>query len=140
LKWVGDSHNNRVLEFEPPFSTGMSASLVIGQQDFTTNAPSTKQNGLGNPFHLCFDSSGNLWVSGHGNNRILESTSTAVPEFPTASLAITAVASLAVVAVVTQVPHKTGGALKRKHGIAPYATKSHFGAQYGTDHTACPSK
>ena len=29
--WIADSCNNRVLEFVPPFSTGMSASLTLGQ-------------------------------------------------------------------------------------------------------------
>lgn len=33
--WVADSGNSRVLMFAPPFSTGMSASMVIGQLDFT---------------------------------------------------------------------------------------------------------
>ncbi len=98
--WVGDSNNNRVLGFEPPFTTGMSASRVIGQQDFTTNATSTAQNGLNHPEYPRFDSSGNLWVTDEQNNRVLEFSSTPVPDFPTASLAIIAVASLAVVALI----------------------------------------
>ncbi len=100
--WVGDFSNNRILEFVPPFSTGMSASLVIGQQDFTTGTSATTQNGLSGPTGLVFDSSGSLWVPDVYNNRVLEFTLTPIPEFPTASLAIIALASLAVVAVITR--------------------------------------
>ncbi len=127
--WVADRGNNRVLEFESPFSNGMAASLVIGQQDFDSSQPATTQSGLSGPGRLAFDSSGNLWVADNGNNRVLEftttsstssttttssitsstsassttsstSTSSTVPEFPTTSLAIIAIASLAVVALV----------------------------------------
>ena len=77
--WVADSDNNRVLEFKPPFSSGMDASLVIGQASFVTSAPATTQSGLSNPggvwsgpADLAFDSSGNLWVSDIGNSRVLE--------------------------------------------------------------------
>ena len=100
--WVGDYGNNRLLELEPPFSTGMGASLVIGQQDFNSSVAATTQSGFQGPGHPAFDSSGNLWVPDFTNNRVLEFSSTPVPEFPTASLALIAVASLAVVAVVSR--------------------------------------
>jgi DNA-binding beta-propeller fold protein YncE len=100
--WVVDLFNNRVLEFQPPFSTGMGASLVIGQQNFTTNIQTTTQNGLSDPVKPAFDSFGNLWVTEFGNHRILEFSSTPVPEFPIASLAIVALVSLAVVVVVAR--------------------------------------
>lgn len=32
--WVADTSNNRVVRYEAPFSTGMAASLVLGQSDF----------------------------------------------------------------------------------------------------------
>ena len=73
--WVGDTSNNRVLEFKPPLSTGMQASLVIGQPNFTARAPATTQSGLRwGPalLGLAFDSSGNLWVADNQNNRVLE--------------------------------------------------------------------
>ena len=69
--WVADQQNNRVLIFEPPFSNGKAASLVIGQVDFVSSGISTTQTGLNGPFGLGFDSSGNLWVSDSGNNRVL---------------------------------------------------------------------
>ena len=33
--WVAESHNNRVIEYAAPFSSGEAASLVLGQPDFT---------------------------------------------------------------------------------------------------------
>ncbi len=98
--WVVDHYNNRVLEFLPPFSSGMAASLVIGQPDFTTGKSAVSQNGFSEIDIPGFDSSGNLWVPDH--NRVLEFSSTVVPEFPTASLAIIALVSLAVVAVIAR--------------------------------------
>lgn len=80
--WVADSSNNRVLEFKPPFSTGMAASLEVGQPSgataFTTFAVNNGGSG-GNPIASSlygpsmplFDSSGNLWVADGGNGRVL---------------------------------------------------------------------
>ncbi|MDE1830417.1 MAG: NHL repeat-containing protein, partial [Thaumarchaeota archaeon] len=98
--WVADSNNNRVLKFDAPFSSGESASLVVGQPDFTTNSSATTQNGLNFPTSLAFDSSGDLWVTDSGNNRVLkfdapfssgESASLVVgqPDFTTNSSATT---------------------------------------------------
>lgn len=69
--WVGDTSNNRVLEFSPAFATGMSANLVLGQANFTSSTSATTQNGFFNPFGIAFDSSGNLGVADFGNNRTL---------------------------------------------------------------------
>jgi len=70
--WVSDAGNNRVLEFKPPFSTGMAASLVIGQSNFTGEAYSNTATGFWAPTALAFDSSGNLWVADFVNSRVLE--------------------------------------------------------------------
>jgi hypothetical protein len=70
--WVADWDNSRVLEFLPPFFTGMSASRVIGQPDFTTGNPALTATGMAYPSGLAFDSQGNLWVSDQGNSRVLE--------------------------------------------------------------------
>ncbi len=67
--WTGDYTNNRVLEFKAPFTTGMSASLVIGQADFTSLVSSTTASGLSEAFDVSFDSKGNLYVADFGNNR-----------------------------------------------------------------------
>lgn len=85
--WVSDSAFNRVLEFKPPFSSGMAASLVIGQSNFTSSAGCLQYSGsstsltvtgavtascLEAPGALAFDQSGNLWLSDIGDNRVLE--------------------------------------------------------------------
>jgi len=70
--WIADGGNNRVLEFKPPFTNGMNASLVIGQPNFSVSRAATTANGLHTPEDIAFDLSGNLWVSDLNNNRILE--------------------------------------------------------------------
>src|SRR5439155_4689672 len=70
--WVADGSNNRVLEYVPPFSTGMAASLVIGQSSFNTQVHAASQTGLYNPDGVRFDSNGDLWVADSNNNRTLE--------------------------------------------------------------------
>lgn len=67
--WVTDTFNGRVLEYTPPFSTGMAATLelgVTGAQLFTSPGCA---NGEASAAKLCFpqaltfDSGGNLWVT-----------------------------------------------------------------------------
>jgi sugar lactone lactonase YvrE len=78
--WVADSGNNRVLEFKPPFSTGMTAILELGQpasSSFTSssannNALNPTDSTLSLPAGIAVDSTGNLWVADNGNNRVLE--------------------------------------------------------------------
>ena len=77
--WVSDSNDNRVLEFKAPFSSGESASLVLGQPDFNSMAGNPTQYTLNTPQGLAFDTHGNLWVSDEGNNRVVEF----VPPFST---------------------------------------------------------
>lgn len=57
--WVADSMGSRVLEFQPPFTNGMDASLVIG---------------IGFPVSIAFNSKGNLWVDDETASEILEFT------------------------------------------------------------------
>lgn len=70
--WVSDTWNSRVVEFKSPLHTGMSASVVIGQRNFTTAFVATTRSGLNGPEQVTFDSSGNLWVADGGNARVLE--------------------------------------------------------------------
>jgi NHL repeat len=69
--WTSDYVNSRVLEFKSPFSTGMSAGLVLGQSDFTSSASSTRASGLSEPYDVSFDSKGNLYVADYNNSRTL---------------------------------------------------------------------
>jgi sugar lactone lactonase YvrE len=72
--WVSDSFNNRVVQYQKPFTNGMAASLVLGQPDFTTsNLAAPTQTNLGNPVGLAFDHNGNLWVA-DGSRRVLDYT------------------------------------------------------------------
>ena len=84
--YVADTGNNRVLEFNSPFSgtvlAGQSANLVFGQgTSFTANActssavskaPKTSVSGLCAPTGVALDSTGNLYVADSINNRVLE--------------------------------------------------------------------
>ena len=72
--WVTDQGNNRVLEFTAPFSTGQKASVVIGQANFTSFAPSSTvtAKSLFEPVGIAFDSKGDLWVVDSGDDRVLE--------------------------------------------------------------------
>jgi len=70
--FVADVFNNRVMEFRPPFSNGMNASVVIGQPDFTSGTPATTQDGLASPRGVSLDQQGNLFVADNGNSRVLE--------------------------------------------------------------------
>jgi hypothetical protein len=75
--WVVDG-NGRVLEFAPPFSTGMAASLEIGQPAATAFTSTdygysdTTASSLYAPKSLAFDASGDLWIMDFETNRVLE--------------------------------------------------------------------
>jgi poly(3-hydroxybutyrate) depolymerase/sugar lactone lactonase YvrE len=75
--WVADTLNHRVLRFQPPFSNGMSASVVLGQPDFdTSNSPNQggsapAANTLYFPRGLAVDGASNLYVADDYNNRVL---------------------------------------------------------------------
>ncbi len=73
--WVSDTSNHRVLRFSPPFATGMSADLVLGQADFVSGTENrggaVAANTLKYPGPLSFDAAGNLWVCDSFNHRLL---------------------------------------------------------------------
>ncbi len=68
---VVDGYNNRVLLFKPPFTTGMAASVVLGQPDFTTTTSNTTASGLSYPSDVSGDAAGNIYVSDYENSRVL---------------------------------------------------------------------
>ncbi len=77
--YVADTYNNRVMEFDSPFSAASSAGverlahLVFGQNGkFTSNGCAAGAPGLCAPSAVAIDSSGNLYVSDSGNSRVLE--------------------------------------------------------------------
>ncbi|MGC2789675.1 MAG: NHL repeat-containing protein [Thermoplasmata archaeon] len=68
--WVVDAENDRVVEFVPPFSNGMNASLVLGQSNFTTSRYGLSASNLSDPQGIDY-SGGILWVADSGNDRVL---------------------------------------------------------------------
>jgi sugar lactone lactonase YvrE len=70
--YVSERSNNRVLEFSPPFTSGMAATMVIGQTSFFTSVSATTQSGLSFPAGIALDPAGHLFVADQANNRVLE--------------------------------------------------------------------
>jgi hypothetical protein len=69
--YLADQINNRVLGFAGvPFSNGASASFVIGQPDFTSNAYGVTAHAFLYPAD-CAVSGGKLFVADAANNRVL---------------------------------------------------------------------
>jgi len=74
---VSDLLHNRVLRFDPPFVSGMAATVVFGQPDFETASGGETADKLSFPLGLAVDSGGRLFVADAGNNRV--AVFTAVP-------------------------------------------------------------
>jgi sugar lactone lactonase YvrE len=72
--FVADWNNCRVIQFKAPFTNGMSATLVLGEPDFTTAACATSATGLAGGTGVKIGLFGKLWVSDTGNNRVVEFT------------------------------------------------------------------
>jgi sugar lactone lactonase YvrE len=78
--YVADTTNNRVLEYNQPFSSGkifdLAANMVFGQLgSFTTNVPNNggvSADSLWEPEGVGTDPDGNLYVADSTNNRVLE--------------------------------------------------------------------
>jgi hypothetical protein len=70
--YVVDGDNNRVLRFSYPVTSNQpAAELVFGQPDFISNGSGTTQNTFSTPRGIAVDSTGRLWVSEQGNNRVV---------------------------------------------------------------------
>ena len=70
--YVVDGDNNRVLRFAYPVTSNQpAAELVFGQPGFISNGSGTTQNTFNIPRGIAVDSSGRLWVSEQGNNRVV---------------------------------------------------------------------
>ena len=72
--YVADTQNNRVLVYTGTISTGMNATIVLGQTDFSTNtnnAGGLGASSLSVPAGVAVDGSGNLYVADTGNHRVL---------------------------------------------------------------------
>ena len=60
--WVADEYNNRVLRFDGAVAkaNGANADGVLGQPDFTSNAPAATAGGMFFPIGVAVDSTGRL--------------------------------------------------------------------------------
>ncbi|HVA79058.1 MAG TPA: NHL repeat-containing protein, partial [Candidatus Binataceae bacterium] len=73
--FVADSSNNRVVEFDAPFTQGAAANMVLGQTSFTgkfANSGGIGAATLFGPAGVALDLAGNLYVADTFNNRVLE--------------------------------------------------------------------
>ena len=78
--YVGDSDNNRVLEYNTPLTTDTTADMVFGQSgSFTTNAANrggyqggSTARSMWFPQGVAVDQTGNLYVADQFNKRVLE--------------------------------------------------------------------
>lgn len=71
--WVSDPSGHRILGFANAATapTGVAATVVLGQADFTNSNQGLAQNRLSEPRGLALDASGNLYVADYGNHRVL---------------------------------------------------------------------
>lgn len=71
--WVADYDNNRLLKYTSAWTavSGVAASVVLGQGNFTSTTAAVAANGLSHPCGMSFDSSDNLWVADMSNCRVL---------------------------------------------------------------------
>lgn len=68
--WVVDKGNNRVLRYTNPTTSGQSASLVLGQANFTSSGAATTSTGMSDPTGVLIYA-GKLLVADTTNNRVL---------------------------------------------------------------------
>lgn len=67
---VADVVHNRVVRYDPPFTSGQEAALVIGQPDFNSSAPGSANNQLSLPYSIAVDADDRLYVADAGNLRV----------------------------------------------------------------------
>ncbi len=67
---ASDVSQNRVLLFQKPFSTGMPASVVLGQANSTSAAASSTSSGLSGPRGLAIDPQDRILVADTANARV----------------------------------------------------------------------
>lgn len=61
--YVAETANNRVVMYTVPITSGMAASVVLGQSDFFLKDYAVTQSGMEEPYDVCVDTGGNVWVA-----------------------------------------------------------------------------
>ena len=69
--YIGDSVNNRVLEYHTPLTSDTVADVVLGQANFTSNVFATTASNMANPEGVAIDTDGNIYVADRANYRVL---------------------------------------------------------------------
>ncbi len=69
--WVADAGNARAVEFVPPLATGMSASIVLGEPNFTSTTEGLP-DGVGIPLGVGVNPAGDVWVASLTDSRVTE--------------------------------------------------------------------
>ncbi|MFZ2544651.1 MAG: NHL repeat-containing protein [Candidatus Saccharimonadales bacterium] len=69
--YIADRDFNRVMVFGQITSDGQNAQYVIGQSDFISSTSGLSQTALAGPHDVDVDSSGKIFVTDTGNNRIM---------------------------------------------------------------------
>lgn len=67
---VSDANLNRVVFFQKPFSSGMNATLVVGQPSFNATLPRSNALGLNTPYGVAIDSEDRVIVADTANARV----------------------------------------------------------------------
>jgi sugar lactone lactonase YvrE len=70
--WAADFDNNRLVEYVPPLSDDMNASVVLGQPAFGSSTSGTSATGESGPRGIAFDAQGDLFEAEYFNDRVLE--------------------------------------------------------------------
>jgi uncharacterized protein (TIGR03437 family) len=68
--YVSDMLYNRVLRFDPPFASGMEATMVFGQPDYVSTATGSADGQLNYPLGLAVDTDDRLYVADVNNKRV----------------------------------------------------------------------
>jgi sugar lactone lactonase YvrE len=72
--FVADFQNNRVLMYAAPITSGMSATVVLGQTNFGGNGSDLDAVSLNRPADVATDGAGNVYVADQFNSRVLKYT------------------------------------------------------------------
>jgi uncharacterized protein (TIGR03437 family) len=67
---VADAGHHRVLLFRKDFSSGMAASLVLGQPDFISASAGSNPESLNFPLTVATDTSDRIYVGDYGNGQL----------------------------------------------------------------------
>ena len=123
--WVADTDNNRVVEFVPPFATGMNAMVVLGQDSYFFSGEGTSQTSLIGPESVAAAPGGNLWVDDTENYRVLLFTDPAsAASSTTSSTSLTLTLPTSSASTITAPSTTTGSSTVQTSGTVTTTSQS----------------